>query len=198
MTPLSPLLSYLFIDTDEQGDGVCDTTNGQKEITDEHTAYQGNTEMQNLGADFVIKAFNAVSTLVPSSAGSSGSGSTPATAIDAGTSHESVLAPTSIASVAYTVLYSSSIESTSSQSMIASLATPSSDSPSAPMSETPSASLSEVESIPTSVMAQAESSPAPSSSSSSVVEPASRRLISPSLPRASHPVLLVPGASESF
>jgi hypothetical protein len=42
----------------KKGDGVCDTTNGQKEITDEHTAYQGSKVMQDLGADFVIKALN--------------------------------------------------------------------------------------------------------------------------------------------
>ena len=133
--------------------------------------------MQNLGADIVIKAFNAVSTSAPSSTGPDGSllasVSASATAIDAGSSSESVLGPTSIGSVAHTVPNSRSIESSSSQSAIESLPTPSSDFSSAPTSGTSPASVTEVESISTSVMAPIESRPAPSSSSSSVIESAS-------------------------
>lgn len=113
---------------------------------------------------------------MPSSTGTDGSISasapTSTTAIEAGSSSESVLVPTSIEPVAYTIPYSSSIKSTSSQGTVESLPTHSSDLPPALASEISPDSVSGLESIPTSVMAPIESGPAPSSSSSSVVESA--------------------------
>jgi hypothetical protein len=155
--------------------------------------------MQNLGADFVIKAFNAESTPAVSDGPEE---SSPASVVDASSTSESVLAPTSIGPVAYTVPYPSSIESTSSSSSIESVPTPSSDVPAAPSSdvplapsseplpapssEAPPAPVSEVVSIPTSVLAVAESSPvAPSASS-------------PDLPSASPTIVGTPGASSQL
>jgi autotransporter family porin len=159
--------------------------------------------MQNLGADFVIKAFNAESTPAVSSAGADESA--PTSAIDASSSPESVLAPTSIGPVAYTVPYPSSNESTSSSSSMESLPTPSSEpilvqtsdvslAPSsepltAPTSDSPPAPSSEVQSIPTSVLAVAESSQVESS-------PASSSPSCPALPSASPTIIDVPGASS--
>jgi hypothetical protein len=157
--------------------------------------------MQNLGADFVIKAFNAVSS--PAVSGSPDE-STPASTIDGSSTSESVLAPPSIGPVAYTVPYSSSIEShsasTSSSGLMESLPTPSSDlasTPSseptlvpiseplpAPTSDSSPAPVSEIESIPTSVLAVAESSPAAPSASG------------PDLPSASPTIVGTPESSN--
>jgi hypothetical protein len=164
--------------------------------------------MQNLGADFVIKAFNAISTPAVSAGADE---SAPASAVDASSTPESVLAPTSVGPVAYTVPYPSSNESssasTTSSSSIESLPAPSSDlastpcsepilvptsvplpaptseSPPAPIAESPPAPVSHVESIPTSVLGVAESSAAQPSSS-------------PNLPSASPVITDVPESSS--
>jgi hypothetical protein len=140
--------------------------------------------MQNLGADFVIKAFNAEST----PAVSDGPEESASAAVDASSTPD-VLVPTSDRPVAYTVPYPSSVESSSSSSSsstaIESLPTPSSGSPPvstsdslpAPTSESPPAPISEVEPIPTSVLAVAESSPAAPSASSPDLSSASPTIV---------------------